>query len=296
MPKFTTTRGESIFYDWCGQADAPPVIMVHGLAADRTIFNPQIREFKEHFLVYALDLPGHGDSAWKEKGEQYQIRETPEIIRDLMDHLDLPEAHIVGHSIGATTALLFAARYPDRVISLVLEGPAGAVVPLANFPHGLLEYLSLGFTVLMIQLMWKTIGMQLAGKVINWFGHTYKFSAMLTGMEEKMDRRALTEYSFSNADNPYRRELPNVKAPTLIIRGAKDQFPLRDVNFIRKSINAFSIWIEVPGSRHLVALEAPIEFNLVVVGFIKQIQKVDAGEINEMARAVRQTRSLTRTQ
>jgi pimeloyl-ACP methyl ester carboxylesterase len=288
MPHFVTPEGTSINYETYGAAGLPPVILLHGLAADLKIWAPQIIEFQKHFQVFALDLPGHGDS---DRQASYSIHALPRLIQQFMDALQVEKAHLVGLSIGSTAALLFAAQYPQSTLSLVLEGPAGGVVPLAS-PRGWIEYIQLKLTLMGIFAMWAVLGKQISGKIINWIGQTYKYSTLLTGMEEKVDSKALVDFSFSNADAPYGNQLGQITVPTLIIRGVDDQFPRRYSQYVKDNINALCFWLEIPEAHHLVALEKPLEFNLAAMSFIRNFQELHSKEVLVAATGLREPRML----
>ena len=74
------------------------------------------------YRVVTTDLRGHGDSATTFSG--YGDEETADDIAALLDHLGSPAA-VVGNSMGASAAILAAARRPELVTGLVLLGPFG---------------------------------------------------------------------------------------------------------------------------------------------------------------------------
>jgi len=277
MPNFIDTKGVNIYYEIHGQEDKPAIILLHGLGSDSTIWNPQVVEFQKHFQVYLMDFPGHGRSG---RQKRYSIHEFPAVVKQLMNHVGLEKAHLAGLSIGSTVCILFAATYPEAVLSLVLQGPAGGIYSFSS-PVGWVKWIQLRLTINTIILLWALLGRRNAGKVINWVGQTYQYSTMLTGMEERMDTQALRDLAYTNADTPYDKNLLHqVRANTLIIRGSDDTFPSRYSQYIQENIDALCLWIEIPEAQHLVALEKPLEFNLTVLAFI---QKVDHGDLVEIA-------------
>lgn len=71
----------------------------------------------------AVDLPGHGRSS-KEAGD-YSLGALASVLRDLLDHLDVPTCVLVGHSLGGGIALQFAYQYPERLAGLALISSGG---------------------------------------------------------------------------------------------------------------------------------------------------------------------------
>ena len=103
-------------------AAQPTVLFVHGAAQDHGVFALQSRYFAWHGRnAVAVDLPAHGRSA----GEALpSVEAIAEWLHGVLDALDVREADIVGHSMGALAALECAARHPERVRRLALLGPS----------------------------------------------------------------------------------------------------------------------------------------------------------------------------
>jgi pimeloyl-ACP methyl ester carboxylesterase len=131
--------------------------------------------------------------------------------------------------------------------------------------------------------MWTLLGRKVSGKIINFFGKTYQYSTLLTGMEEEVDTKALTGYAYSNQNAPYQGRLGEITIPILIIRGLDDQFDRSYSQYIKESVKGPCYWLEVPLAEHLVALEKPVEFNLASTAFLIKVQKVDSATIIKAA-------------
>jgi pimeloyl-ACP methyl ester carboxylesterase len=108
-----------------------PVILVHGFSVDldsnwRT--PRMIETLAKDFRVVALDCRGHGKSDKPHGVNQYGLQFAGDVVR-LMDHLQLPKAHLVGYSMGATIVGKLVATHPHRIASAVL----GAGVPYVGW-------------------------------------------------------------------------------------------------------------------------------------------------------------------
>lgn len=113
--------GRRTHYVEAGQG--PPVILIHGFNHDLNTWNANIDAFSRCFKVYAVDLWGSGFST--RTPMDYGFPLFAEQIRSFMDYLDIPRAHLVGHSMGGGTAIFFSVKYPERVDRLVLVGSVG---------------------------------------------------------------------------------------------------------------------------------------------------------------------------
>ena len=95
-----------------------PVVLLHSLAMAGAMWEHVAERLAKRFEVWTYDARGHGQSPWD--NEPFTIEDLAEDLRDLLDALGLDRAHIVGLSMGGTTAIVFAATYPERVNRLVL--------------------------------------------------------------------------------------------------------------------------------------------------------------------------------
>ncbi len=104
-----------------GQGD--PVVLLHGLGATKASFLPTVAALAETHRVYALDLPGFGDSA-KPLGAAYDPPFFADAVAGALDALDIDRAHLVGNSMGGRVALELGLRHPERVGRLALLSPS----------------------------------------------------------------------------------------------------------------------------------------------------------------------------
>ncbi|MFH0945355.1 MAG: alpha/beta hydrolase [Planctomycetota bacterium] len=112
----TSYDGLAINYEVEG-AGSPTLVFVHGWACNRGHWRAQMEEFRTHHRVVAVDLGGHGES-----GKDREIWTIESLSRDLcavLDHLDLKDVLLVGHSMGGPVSLMAAARRPGRVIGVI---------------------------------------------------------------------------------------------------------------------------------------------------------------------------------
>ena len=102
--------------DWPGKG--PTLVCVHGLTANHTSWESLADVLTPDYRLIAYDLRGRGESDKPSKG--YSLEIHAQDLGALLDHFDLPSALIMGHSLGASIGLYFAAHFPKRVKKLIL--------------------------------------------------------------------------------------------------------------------------------------------------------------------------------
>lgn len=119
-------------YTEAGDLAGIPVVLLHGYTDSGRSFQQTISALEEAPIALRLiapDLRGHGDSTMPDsvlcKAQPEKCFTPADFAADiiaLMDLLEIPQAHIVGHSMGSVIAQELGLQYPDRVSSLVLIG------------------------------------------------------------------------------------------------------------------------------------------------------------------------------
>ena len=119
MPK-VSVNGFGLHYWQLGQG--PDLVMLHGLNGNLAVWHLELApRLRSEYRITTYDLRGHGRSEMPPAG--YTTEDMAKDLRGLLDALQIPTAHLVGHSMGADIALHFALLYPDRVRRMVLIEP-----------------------------------------------------------------------------------------------------------------------------------------------------------------------------
>jgi len=139
---FIDLDGHSTHY--LEKGSGQPVILLHGFYFDSYMWHKNIDVLAERFKVYAMDLWGFGYSTREVMDYDYSLY-AHQLLR-FMEALDIDRASLVGQSMGAGTAVYFAARHRERLHKLILVAPAGMpnslplIGRIANLP-GVGEFL-----------------------------------------------------------------------------------------------------------------------------------------------------------
>lgn len=116
MP-FVESNGSMIRYHVIGKGR--PLIFISGLGMDHRVWLYQMLHFSRSFMVILFDNRGIGESTYD--GKRFSTYTLARDVLNLMDHLGIDKANIVGSSLGGMIAQELAINFPDRVDKLVLS-------------------------------------------------------------------------------------------------------------------------------------------------------------------------------
>src|SRR3982751_2832409 len=115
-----TVNGLKIHYlDW-GSPEKPPLILLHGIARTAHTFDHVAPHFTASYHVLAIDMRGHGDSAWDPQGS-YVVEDYVKDIAALIAQLKLRDIILWGNSTGGRVAQMIAGQSPDLVRAVIVE-------------------------------------------------------------------------------------------------------------------------------------------------------------------------------
>ena len=118
--KHLTINGLRLRYLEWGRPDALPVICVHGYTSSAEAFNALARRLQDRARIMAMDVRGHGESAWSQDGA-YQYADQAGDLAALVDQLGIGRFVLIGTSMGGVIAMVYASQYADRLRGLVLN-------------------------------------------------------------------------------------------------------------------------------------------------------------------------------
>jgi pimeloyl-ACP methyl ester carboxylesterase len=135
-------QDELVHYEVLGRGK--PLIFLHGWVGSWRYWIPAMQGCSVSFRAYAIDLWGFGDTS--KNPSRYSLAEQVSLIHHFMERMGLVKVAVIGHALGACTALNFASVFPelvDRIVAISIPHGEGRIHPRlrSSNPAELAEWL-----------------------------------------------------------------------------------------------------------------------------------------------------------
>jgi pimeloyl-ACP methyl ester carboxylesterase len=266
-------NGIKLYYEVTGSGY--PLLFCHEFAGDYRSWEPQVRYFARRYQVITYNARGYPPSDVPEDISAYsQARAVADIVQ-LMRHLNLSQAHLVGLSMGGYAVLHCGLTHPDMARSLVVGGCGYGSVPGAREKfhqdveqtaqhierqgmRTMAEVYATGPTRVQFADKdprgWREFAEQLAG-------HSTR-GAVLTFRGIQARRPSVYELE---------AQMRQLQVPTLIITGDEDEPCLEPALFMKRTIPTAGLAV-LPKSGHTINLEEPEAFNRALDAFLSAVE------------------------
>jgi pimeloyl-ACP methyl ester carboxylesterase len=252
VPAFTTLGG------------GPTVLMLHGIGGGHLAFAPQVETLASAgYRAVAWDMPGYGHSA---PIEPYTFKGLAQSCVQLIETLKCAQVILVGHSMGGMVAQEVVARRPDLVSRLVLCGTSPAFgKPDADWQREFVAQrtapLDQGKSMAELAdiLVPQMVG---AGSLPEGVRLATHCMALVPAATYRRALECIVTFD-------RRQNLGNIHVPTLLIAGEHDRNAPPAVMKKMAGQIAGSTYIEMKGIGHLQNLEAPDEFDSLLLNFLE---------------------------
>ncbi|SFI79495.1 NADH-FMN oxidoreductase RutF, flavin reductase (DIM6/NTAB) family [Bosea sp. OK403] len=255
-----------------------PVLLVHGVGMQASVWADQIEQLSKRYDVVAVDMLGHGGSSLPPADAR--LSDYADALLALIDGLGLRNVHLVGHSMGALVSLEFALSHPSRLASVT----------------------AMNATFCRTSEQREAIAQRLAAledaaappawgaTITRWFGDPVPASwslaaATVHALLDAVDPvgYARTYRLFATSDAAHRDRLPGLSVPALFITGEGDPNSTPEMSLAMARLAPGSRAEIVPDERHMMSLTAPGEINRRLLAFFAQAEAARVTEPAEPA-------------
>ena len=243
-----------------GGGDAAPIIFLHGVGSDKSVWRPQIAHFGRSRRAIAFDYPGYGES-----GPLASAGDFASAILAALDSLDVERAHVCGLSLGGVVAIAMHALSPERCASLILADT------FARHPDGAAIYqrsIDASRTMPMRALAEARVDMLLGGSA------SAELRAEVVETMAAIDTAAYRSGARTVWLADQREEARAIRVPTLVLCGAEDRItpPALSEELAALIPGAQLELIDAAG--HLANAEQPGKFNAAVERFLAELETI----------------------
>ena len=255
MASIDTAHGRIGILD-TGPGEGPPILFLHGVGSDKSVWKPQLDHFGNARRAVAFDYPGYGES---EQAPDATRDDFAAAILAAMDALGIQQAHICGLSLGGVIAIAMHAAAPDRCTSLILADS------FAFHPDGQAIYdRSTAASHDMRGLATARIGALLVSEapraeVIDTMAaidpEAYRIGARAVWLADQRDRAAA------------------IRVPTLVICGDEDAITPPSLSEELVGLIPGSSLRVIPGASHLANLDKVADFNAAIDDFLTAVKQ-----------------------
>ena len=271
MPHITAGDGMRLYYEEAGQGTA--IVFVHEYAGDWRTWEPQMRHFARAHRCITYSQRGYPPSDIPENPDKYTQDRFRDDVVAVMDALHIEKAHIVGHSMGAATALHVGIKYPQRCISVTAAGcgygssPDPKVVEESRAASRETGKMFATETMAVAAARYGDGPTRQAHKNKDSRGYA-EFIRMLSEHSSKGHSLVMLNLQ---AKRPtlwdMEADLRKFKPPLLVLVGDEDEWCVDASIFLRRIVPTAGLCV-IPRSGHTITSEEPAKFNAAVAELI----------------------------
>lgn len=248
-----------------------PVVLIHGAFCDYRYWTPQRETLAPRYRAIAVSLPGFFPDLDVERAAAINSERHVADIEAFLKTLDEP-VHLVGHSRGGRLALHVAARAPERVRSLVLMEPAGAVAA-DLMPPPSEEARQRGRATEAEAWQLAATG-DIEGGMRLWIDFRHQPGAWdrapALARKVGLANWATMPGMMKDASAPMSRAVAaKVSAPTLLVDAAGSPPRFRAIALALLPVIAGCLRVTLPGGDHFMNLSARAPFDAVLLDFLR---------------------------
>jgi proline iminopeptidase len=273
MPYATTPDNVRLYYEEAGQGT--PILFVHEFASDHRGWEPQLRQFGKRYRCIAYSARGYTPSDVPADPKVYSYQHVMRDAVAVLDHLKIESAHFIGLSMGGYTSLQVALNHPKRVRSLVLAGTgSGSERWYTDDFHKHSRELGGMFESNGAAQVAETYGMG-PSRVPFLLKDPRGFAEFTMRLaEHDAHGSANTSRGFQGGRPSlydFAAGIRKLSTPALIVVGDEDERCIEPSLFLKDAIPASGL-VMMPKTGHVVNLEEPDLFNLVVDDFLARVE------------------------
>ncbi len=275
MPHITTPDGTKLYYEEAGSGT--PIVFVHEYAGDWRSWEPQMRYFSRRHRCVTYSQRGYPPSDVPTDPKHYGQDLARDDVIALINALGIEKAHVVGHSMGALTALLVGLHYPQRCLSVTAAGCGYGSSP----DPALVEQTpaaSRNTAAMFETLLFATAAAQYADGPTRQT-HKHKDPRGFAEFAKMLSEHSALGHALTMRELQAKRpslweievELKRFSVPLLVLVGDEDDWCLESSVYLKRTVPTAGL-VVIPRSGHTITSEEPAAFNAALADLITNVE------------------------
>ena len=261
-----TSDGIAYHYNASNSVDekAIPIVFIHGVGLRAESWEQQLAVFGDQYRCFAIDMPGHGDSELLDK-PTLTLDDFAEALKNFINNVIGEPAIVVGHSLGAMTALQTAVTYPEVIrgvaaLNAIFDRADSAAQKVQSRAESLLDNLE------------QNVSDQ---PIARWFDKDSKYQVQAQMCRDWLDNGNRLGYArdyrmFAYLSGISAAQLQTIIAPTLLLTGELDANSSPEMSLAMANIVPDARAVIVPKARHMTQMTHASEVNSALKLFFEQ--------------------------
>ncbi|HLI50798.1 MAG TPA: alpha/beta hydrolase [Thermomicrobiaceae bacterium] len=254
-----------LYYELTGNEAGPVIVLTHGIGGSAHDFAPIVPALAERFRVLTYDVRGHARSGRPASG--YTITQLAQDLAGLLDALDIPQAIILGTSMGGTIAQRFILDFPEKTRAAIIMSTSSEVKPAAaeRWQQMADEIERDGFA----EYLRRTRPPMFTEEYLR--EHPEALESERRRLANNPDSHVYAQIARAVSSYNYTQELDSVRVPALLLVGADDPMtPPGGAVIISRHIPNAELHI-LPGYGHNLTHQAPDEVVRLINDFVDRV-------------------------
>ena len=261
MAKVRIANGQTIGLIETGASERAPLVFLHGVGSDKSVWARQVAHFSASRRAIAFDYPGYGESSFLAGGTRDDFAAA---ILAAMSGLGIDRAHVCGLSLGGIVAIAMHAAAPDRCASLILADtfavhPDGAGITersiAASHSGPMRDFAEARADFLLAQPAEPAVRSEVVETMARIDPAAYRIAVEAVWLADQRDRTAA------------------IRVPTLVLCGTADRPTPPGLSAELAALIPGSRITLIPEAGHLTNLEKPAEFNQAIDDFLAEVER-----------------------
>ncbi|GIN97672.1 3-oxoadipate enol-lactonase [Siminovitchia terrae] len=252
----------NIFYEEKGAGE--PLVFIHGVGLDHTIWHKQLKGLSEYFRVIVYDMIGHGRS--EHPPGPYSLSQFVEQLSGLLNYLNIKKCHLLGFSMGGMVAQAFALKNKNKLKTLTIM--SAVANRTARQRSAILQRVD--------EVKTNGAAGTIEPAIQRWFNTSFlkeneeAVNEVRIRLQTNNPSSYLAAYTlFATGDEELWPQLDQIDVPTLIVTGENDVGSTSHMSSqMHEKIKGSELQI-VPEIRHMLPMEGAEVINEMILSFIR---------------------------